>query len=53
MEFPGCSLNSEIQVPIDAHVGALLFISSSMRIQSWTCAKALPLEHISACRGVN
>ena len=53
MESPGCSLNSEDQVPTDAHVGAVLLISSSVRIQPWTCAKALHLEHISACRGVN
>ena len=46
-ESPGCSLNSEDQVPTDAHVGAVL-ISSSVRIQPWTCAKALHLEHISA-----
>lgn len=52
MESPGCSLNSENQVPTDAYVGAVL-ISSSVRIQPWACAKALHLEHISVSRGVN
>lgn len=52
MESPGCSLNSENQVPTDAYVGAVLLISSSVRIQPWACAKALHLEHISVCVGV-